>query len=140
VWTDAGSPDQGTGPAPDRFLVRLATLTLFADVAEQQPLVCIVDDTQWLEQASAQILAFVGRRLLTERIALVCAARTGSGAEVLAGLPELSIHGFDDSDARALLLDYVYGPLDAAVCDQIVSESHGNPLALLELPYSPRGR
>jgi hypothetical protein len=124
----------GVGPPPDRFLVGLATLSLLADAAEQQPLVCIVDDAQWLDQASAQILAFVGRRLLAERVALVCSARTGSGDEVLAGLPELSIQGLGDSDARALLLDNVYGPLDAAVCDQIVSESHGNPLALLELP------
>ena len=123
-----------TGPAPDRFLVGLATLTLFAEVAEQQPLVCIVDDAQWLDHASAQILGFVARRLLAERIALVCAARTGSGDDVLAGLPELPIGGLGDSDARALLLDNVHGPLDAAVCDQIVTESHGNPLALLELP------
>ena len=125
-----------TGAPPDRFLVGLATLTLFADVAEQRPLVCIVDDAQWLDRASAQILGFVARRLLAERIAVVCAVRTGIGDEVLAGLPELSLHGLDDSDARALLLDNVYGPLDAAVCAQIVSESHGNPLALLELPRS----
>jgi DNA-binding CsgD family transcriptional regulator len=127
---------QSTGATPDRFLVGLAALTLFADVAEQRPLVCIVDDAQWLDRASAQILGFVTRRLLAERIAVVCAVRTGIGDEVLAGLPELSLHGLDDSDARALLLANVYGPLDAAVCAQIVSESHGNPLALLELPRS----
>jgi hypothetical protein len=129
---------RNTGPAPDPFLVGLATLTLLADVAEQQPLVCIIDDAQWLDRASAQILGFVARRLLAERIALVCATRTGSGDDVLAGLPALSIHGLGDSEARALLLDNVYGPLDAAVCDQIVTESHGNPLALLELPRSWR--
>ena len=123
-----------TGPAPDRFLVGLATLTLFAEVAEPQPLICLIDDAQWLDDASAQILAFVARRLLAERIALVCAARTGIGDDVLAGLPELSIHGLGDSDARALLLENVHGPLDAAVCEQIIAESHGNPLALLELP------
>jgi DNA-binding CsgD family transcriptional regulator len=122
------------GPAPDRFLVGLATLTLVAEVAEDQPLVCIVEDAQWLDQASAQLLGFVARRLLAERIALVGAARTGIGDNVLAGLPELPIRGLGDSDARALLLEHVYGPLDAAVCDQIVSESRGNPLALLELP------
>jgi DNA-binding CsgD family transcriptional regulator len=122
------------GPAPDRFLVGLATLTLLAEVAEHQPLVCIVEDAQWLDQASAQLLGFVARRLLAERIALVGAARTGIGDNVLAGLPELPIRGLGDSDARALLLEHVYGPLDAAVCDQIVSESRGNPLALLELP------
>ncbi|HWM20892.1 MAG TPA: AAA family ATPase, partial [Ilumatobacteraceae bacterium] len=121
-------------PAPDRFLVGLATLTLFAEVAEQQPLVCIVDDAQWLDHASAQVLGFVARRLHAERIAIVCAARTDSGDNVLAGLPELSIQGLGESDARALLLDHVHGPVDAAVRDQIVAESHGNPLALLELP------
>jgi DNA-binding CsgD family transcriptional regulator len=122
------------GPPPDRFLVGLAALTLFAEVAERQPLVCIVDDAQWLDHTSAQILGFVARRLLAERIVLVCAARTGIGDDVLAGLPELPVAGLGDSDARALLLANVYGPLDAAVCNQIVAESHGNPLALLELP------
>ncbi len=125
---------RSSGPAPDRFLVGLATLSLFAEVAEQQPLVCIVDDAQWLDQATAQILSFVARRLLAERLAIVCAARTRIGDNVLAGLPEMSVNRLDDSDARALLLDNVHGPLDAGVCDQIVAESHGNPLALLELP------
>ncbi len=124
---------RSAGAAPDRFLVGLATLTLFAEVAEQQPLACLVDDAQWLDRASAQILGFVAWRLLAERIAVVCAARTGAGDDVLAGLPELSVRGLGDSDARALLLANVPGPLDAAVCDQIVMESHGNPLALLEL-------
>jgi hypothetical protein len=122
------------GPAPDRFLVGLATLTLVAEAAEQQPLACIVDDGQWLDQASAQILGFVARRLLAEQIAIVCATRTGVGDDVLAGLPELPVYGLGDSDARALLLASMPGPIDAAVCDQIVMESHGNPLALLELP------
>jgi DNA-binding CsgD family transcriptional regulator len=125
---------RSTGAAPGRFLVGLATLTLFAEVAEQQPLACIVDDAQWLDQASAQILGFIARRLLAEQIAVVCAARTGIGDDVLAGLPELSITGLGDSDARALLLANVPGPLDASVCDQIIMESHGNPLALRELP------
>ncbi|MCW2911457.1 MAG: ATPase [Actinomycetia bacterium] len=125
---------RSAGPAPGRFLVGLAALTLFAEVAEQQPLVCIVEDAQWLDQASAQILGFVARRLFAERVAVVCAARTGAGDDVLAGLPGLPIRGLGDSDARALLLANVPGPLDARVCDQIVAESHGNPLALLELP------
>jgi DNA-binding CsgD family transcriptional regulator/tetratricopeptide (TPR) repeat protein len=127
---------RSVGAAPDRFLVGLATLTLFAEVAEQQPLVCIVDDAQWLDHASAQILGFVARRLLAERIVVVCAARTGVGDDVLAGLPVLSVHPLGDSDARALLLASVPGPIDAAVCAQIVTESHGNPLALLELPHT----
>ena len=125
---------RSAGPVPGRFLVGLATLTLVAEVAEQQPLVCLVDDGQWLDHASAQVLGFVARRLLAEPIAVVCAARTGAGDDVLAGLPELPVPALGDSDARALLLANVPGPLDAAVCDQIIKESHGNPLALLELP------
>ena len=128
---------RSAGAAPDRFLVGLATLTLFAEVAEvaeQQPLACIVDDAQWLDRASAQIVGFVTRRLLAERVAVVCAARTGTGDDVLAGLPELPVRGLGDGDARALLLASVPVPLDARVCDQIVKESHGNPLALFELP------
>ena len=122
------------GPAPDRFLVGLATLTLVAQAAEQQPLACIIDDAQWLDGASAQLLAFVARRLLAERVALVCAARTGIGDGVLARLPALEIRGLSDGDARPLLLGHVHGPIDAAVTDQIIAESRGNPLALLELP------
>jgi DNA-binding CsgD family transcriptional regulator len=123
-----------TGPAPDRFLVGLATLTLLADAAEAQPLLCLLDDAHWLDETSAQILGFVARRLLAERIAVVSAARTGVGDEVFAGLPALPIDGLGASEARALLLDNLRGPFDAAVCDQIITESHGNPLALLELP------
>lgn len=124
------------GPAPERFLVGLAALTLLADVAEEQPLVCIVDDAQWLDQASAQIVGFVARRLFAERVAVVCASRTGIGDGVLTGLPALSIEGLADGDARTLLMRHVRGPLDAAVRDQIIAECHGNPLALLELPRS----
>jgi DNA-binding CsgD family transcriptional regulator len=123
-----------SGPAPDRFLVALATLSLVAEAAEHQPLACIVDDAQWLDRASAQILAFVARRLLAEPVALVCAARTGSGDDVLPGMPALPVRGLSDADARTLLLSNIHGPLDAAVADRIVAESHGNPLALLELP------
>jgi DNA-binding CsgD family transcriptional regulator len=125
---------RSAGAAPGRFLVGLATLTLFAEVAEQQPLICLVDDAQWLDQASAQVLGFAARRLLAERVAVVCATRTDAGDDVLTGLPELSVRCLGDSDARALLLASVPGPLDTRVCDQIVAESHGNPLALLELP------
>lgn len=123
-----------TGPAPDRFLIGLATLTLFAEIAEQQPLICIIDDAQWLDDASEQILGFVARRLLAERIALVCAVRSGIGDDVLTRLPELSVDGLSEGEARTLLLENVHGPLDASVCEQIITESHGNPLALLELP------
>jgi DNA-binding CsgD family transcriptional regulator len=123
-----------SGPPPDGFLVGLATLSLLAEVADRQPLVCIVDDAQWLDQATAQIIGFVGRRLLAERIALVCAVRDGTGDGVLDGLPALPVQPLANDDARALLLRNLHAPLDAAVCDQIVAESHGNPLALLELP------
>src|SRR5262245_25579155 len=125
---------RSTGPPPDRFLVGLATLTLFAEVAERRPLVCVVDDMQWLDHASAQIIGFVARRLLAERVALVCAARTGIGDDLLPDLPVLLIEGLGESDARTILLDNLKGPLDPAVRDQIVTESRGNPLALLELP------
>ena len=81
-----------------------------------------------------QVLTFVARRLLVEPIALVCATRTGQEVEILVGLPELAVHGLSDTDARTLLLNNVHGPVDSAVVDQIVTESHGNPLALLELP------
>jgi DNA-binding CsgD family transcriptional regulator len=132
---DALAPAFGlsAGPAPDRFLVGLGVLGLLSEVAGDRPLVCVVDDAQWLDQASVQIINFVARRLLAERIALVCAARTGMGHDVFAGLPELPIEGLDETSARSLLLANVHGPLDAAVRDQIIAESHGNPLALLEL-------
>jgi DNA-binding CsgD family transcriptional regulator len=101
------------GGAPDRFLVGLATPTLLADASERQPLICIVDDAQWLDQASAQVLAFVGCRLQAERIAVVCAARTGVGDDALAGLPVLAITGLHDTDARSLLLENVNGATEA---------------------------
>ncbi|MFF5297458.1 ATP-binding protein [Paractinoplanes globisporus] len=125
-----------SAPPPDRFLVALATLTLLDHVAEDEPLACVVDDAQWLDQASAQVLAFVARRLLAEPIALVCSARTGAGDAVLAGLPALPVGGLGADDSRALLLTNVTGPIDTEVVDQIVAESHGNPLALLELPHT----
>jgi DNA-binding CsgD family transcriptional regulator len=121
-------------PVPDRFMVGLAILTLLAEATESQPLVCVVDDGQWLDHASAQLLAFATRRLQAEPIAVVCAARTGIGDEVFAGLPELRVSGLADADARELLLSSVHGPLDVAICDRIVAESRGNPLALFELP------
>jgi DNA-binding CsgD family transcriptional regulator len=120
------------GPAPDRFLVALAVLSLLSEAAGKQPLMCMIDDQQWLDQASAQALGFVARRLAADQIGLVFAARV-PGAE-LAGLPELTVEGLADGDARALLSSTLAGPLDAQVRDQIVAESEGNPLALLELP------
>src|SRR6185369_10553614 len=119
------------GSAPDRFLVGLAVLSLLSDTAEQQPLVCVVDDEQWLDRASAQVLGFVAGRLMAESVALIFAARVPSSA--LMGLPELAVEGLADSDARALLDATLTGPVDSRVLDRIVAESRGNPLALLEL-------
>src|SRR5262245_14466170 len=122
----------GAGAAPDRFLVGLAVLSLLSEVAEDRALLCVVDDAQWLDQASALTLAFVGRRLVAERIGLVFAAR--DPGDELRGLPELEVPGLRATEARALLSSEVPIPLDEAVRDRIVAETRGNPLALLELP------
>ncbi|MFE6099781.1 AAA family ATPase [Streptomyces laurentii] len=124
------------GGAPDRFLVGLAVLSLLAEVAEEQPLVCVVDDAQWLDRVSAQTLAFVARRLLAERVALVCAVRMSepaAGGDPWTGLREVVVQGLRDDDAGALLESLVPGRLDERVRDRIVAETRGNPLALLEL-------
>ena len=120
------------GEAPDRFLVGLAVLSLFSEVAEQRPLLCVVDDAQWLDQASALTLAFVARRLLAEPVAIVFAARE-PGKE-LVHVSELEVDGVRNGDARALLSSAVRFKLDERVRDRIIAETRGNPLALLELP------
>jgi DNA-binding CsgD family transcriptional regulator len=126
------------GDAPDRFLVGLAVLSLLSDVAEDRPFVCIVDDAQWLDAASAHALAFVARRLGAESVGLVFGVREASDERHFEGLPELTVGGLDDRDALELLGTVVAGPLDERVRDRIVAETRGNPLALLELPR--RGR
>jgi DNA-binding CsgD family transcriptional regulator len=123
-----------SGPAPDRFEVGLAILGLLAEVAEQEPLVCIVDDAQWLDQASARTLAFVARRLMAESVALVFAVREPTDEQTFAGLPELHLAGLSDEDSRGLLGLAIAGRVDERVVDRIVAETRGNPLALLELP------
>ena len=120
------------GDAPDRFLVGLAVLSLFASVAESRPLLCVVDDAQWLDQASALTLAFVARRLLAEPVGIVFSARE-PGRE-LVELPELEVRGLRNGDARALLSSAVRFKLDERVRDRVIAETRGNPLALLELP------
>jgi DNA-binding CsgD family transcriptional regulator len=120
------------GSAPDRFLVGLAVLSLLSDVAQEQPLLCLVDDGQWLDQASAQVLAFVARRLEAESVGLIFAA--SAPIRALADLPALVTGGLRDADARLLLDEALAGPIDARVRDQIIAEAHGSPLALLELP------
>ena len=126
-----------SGESPDRFLVALAALSLMAEAAEEQPVLCVVDDAQWLDQASAQVLGFVGRRLLAEPVALVFATRTPASGDPapdhLASLPDLRLDGLDDQSARALLATVAPGPLDEGVRARILEETHGHPLALLEL-------
>ncbi|MGH3200995.1 MAG: AAA family ATPase, partial [Streptosporangiaceae bacterium] len=120
--------------APERFLVALAALGLMAEASEERPLLCVVDDAQWLDQASAQVLGFVGRRLLAESIALVFADHTPVRVpDPLAGLPELRLGGLGAAAARALLATAASGPLDERVRTRIIEETGGNPLALLEL-------
>jgi DNA-binding CsgD family transcriptional regulator len=126
-----------TGVAPDRFLVGLAALGLLSEVAEQQPLLCVIDDAQWLDRASAQTLAFAARRLLAEPAALVFATR--EPGEELWGLPELLVGGLGEGHARELLSSVIKGPMDERVRDRIVAETRGNPLALLELPHGIPG-
>jgi DNA-binding CsgD family transcriptional regulator len=122
------------GPAPDRFLLALAALSLLCDVAEERPLVCVVDDVQWLDRESAQVLSFVARRLDAEPVGMVFAVREPSAVQELAGLPDLAVEGLGEDDGRALLGAGITGGLDEQVRDRIVAETRGNPLALLELP------
>jgi DNA-binding CsgD family transcriptional regulator len=120
------------GQTPDRFLVALATLSLLAEAAEERPLLCAVDDAQWLDEASAVALAFVARRLLAEPVAIVFVTREPMRA--LSGLPELVLDGVGNDVARGLLASAIAGPLDERVQETIIAETRGNPLALLELP------
>ena len=120
------------GPVPDRFLVGLAVLGLLSEAAGERPLICVVDDEQWLDHASAQALGFAARRLAADPVGLVFAARVPG--EDLAGLPELVVEGLAESDAATLLESVLAGPLDARVRERIIADTHGNPLALLELP------
>jgi DNA-binding CsgD family transcriptional regulator len=123
-----------TGRVADRFLVGLAMLSLLSEVAEEQPLICVVDDAQWLDHASAQVLGFVARRLLAESVAMVFAVRDSREDQEWGTLPVMVVGGLTDVDARALLDSPTLGRLDERVRDRIVAESGGNPLALLELP------
>ena len=121
-----------TGTAPNRFLVGLAVLNLLSETAAERPLLCVVNDAQWLDRASGQTLAFVARRLLAESVVLVLAAREPT--QGLEGLPELVVHGLAEADARKLFARGVHGPMDEPVRERFVAEARGNPLALLELP------
>jgi DNA-binding CsgD family transcriptional regulator len=125
-----------SGDVPDRFLVGLAVLGLLSAAAEEQPLLCIADDAQWLDAASGTILGFVARRLLAESVALVVAVREPNSRHDFDGLPELLLHGLPEEDARTLLGRAVPGRIDDRILDRIVGETRGNPLALLDLPRS----
>jgi DNA-binding CsgD family transcriptional regulator len=125
------------GAAPDRFLVGLGVLSLLSEVGEEHPLLCVVDDAQWLDRASAMTLAFVARRLKADRVGIVFAAR--EPGEELQDAPMLNVRGLSDGDARRLLGSAVPVELDERVLERIVAEAHGNPLALLELPRGLTG-
>jgi DNA-binding CsgD family transcriptional regulator len=120
------------GATPDRLFVALATLSVLSEAAQERPLLCVVDDAQWLDRASAQVLAFVARRLLAEPVVLLFAARETT--DVFADLPELLIEGLDDAQARKLVASVIPGRLDDRIVDQRLAEARGNPLALIELP------
>ena len=124
-----------SGSQPDRFLVGLALLSLLSDAADEHPLVCVVDDVQWLDRSSVQVLAFVARRLVAESIVLLFAEREPDGVQELVGLPELRLAGLADGAARELLASVITAPMDERVCERILAETRGNPLALIELPH-----
>ncbi len=119
------------GPA-DRFSVALAVLGVLSEAGRREPVACVIDDAQWMDEASASALAFVGRRLRADRVAMIFTARAVT--DDLAGLPELPLEGLSETDSRELLASAIPGLLDESVRDRIIVETHGNPLALLELP------
>src|SRR4051794_32254462 len=125
---------RATGPAPDRFLVALAALSLLSEVATERPLLCLVDDAQWLDAASGQVLGFVARRLEAESVAIVFGVRDPADQRELAGVPQLTLEGLSEDDSRALLGTIIPGGLAERVRDRLVADTHGNPLALRELP------
>jgi DNA-binding CsgD family transcriptional regulator len=123
-----------TGQPPDRFLIGLAVLTLLSDHAGDRPVVCLIDDAQWLDKTSVECLTFVARRLAADSVVMVFAARPSDDEQVWAGLPQMMISGLGELDAVALLESAVVRPLDKRVRDRILAETRGNPLALLEVP------
>src|SRR3954453_10006870 len=128
-----GALGLSSGDAPNRFLVALAVLNLLCATAGERPLLCLVDDAQWLDAPSGQALGFVARRLLADPVAMVFSLREPVTTRGLDGLPELRLQGLDEPDARALLSRAVPGRLDDRVRDRIIAETGGNPLALVEL-------
>ena len=123
-----------SGPRPDRFLISLAVLSLLSEAADERAVLCLVDDAQWLDRSSAQVLAFVARRVKAESVVLLFAVREPLEPDEFARLPDLRLHGLSDADARHLLASVIGAPLDERVRGRILAEARGNPLALLELP------
>ena len=128
------------GVPPNRFLVGLAVLSLLSEAAGTQPLLCVIDDAQWLDHGTAQALSLAVRRLHADSVAVLFATRATYEPDQLSGLPELPLEGLSDADAMKLLTSAVQGRLDASVAARIVAEARGNPLALLELPRASKGR
>jgi hypothetical protein len=118
-----------SGPPASRFLVGLAVLSLLSSAAEAQPVVCLVDDAQWLDRSSGQALAFVARRLQQESVLLLFAERDGHGESELGGLPELRLRGLSERDARALLASQRGGPVDERGRNRLIAETRGNPVS-----------
>ncbi|HEY3586066.1 MAG TPA: ATP-binding protein, partial [Myxococcaceae bacterium] len=123
-----------SGAQPDRFFIGLAVLSLLSECAEELPVLCLVDDAQWLDRSSALVLAFVARRLGAESVGVVFAVREPPEVDELARLPDLWLAGLSDADASELLASVVDAPLDERIRGRILAEARGNPLALLELP------
>jgi hypothetical protein len=122
------------GKVPERFLVGLAMLSLLSAIADERPMLCLVEDAQWLDAASAQVVGLVARRVRAESVAIVVAVREPADGHDFDGLPQLRLEGLPEQDAGTLLASVVTGRLDSRVADRIVGETRGNPLALLELP------
>ena len=128
------------GVPPNRFLVGLAVLSLLSEAAATQPLLCVIDDAQWLDHGTAQALSLAVRRLHADSVAVLFATRATYEPDQLSGLPELLLAGLSDAAAMKLLKSAVRGRLDAGVAARIVAEARGNPLALLELTRASKGR
>ena len=124
---------QEAGPPPERFLVGLATLTLLSRAAEEQPLLCIVDDAHWLDPESAQVLGFVARRLYADRVGLIAGVGEPAAQQVFEQLPTITVDGLPDAEARELLSSVAGGALNAQAVDRILADTRNNPLALVEL-------
>ncbi|HET7415506.1 MAG TPA: AAA family ATPase [Arthrobacter sp.] len=129
-----GEVEQAAGQE-DRFMVFLAVLSLLSELAEKEPVLCVIDDAHWLDEASSAALLFVARRLEAEQLALIFAAREGGTRRFDSGeLPSLQVTGLDSTSAEALLQETSWAPIASEVSTQLVRLTAGNPLALMELP------